>query len=127
MASATVTGTVSRINQNGIGFGVKETWPSREGREATRYWSVWMPEDQPVTVAVGDRVKITGLLGTKVSTRDNRYVDHTVNRATVEVTAEATPHTWGSTDSPVPQETEHTEDPGEPSWVTASIPEDKPF
>jgi hypothetical protein len=34
---------------------------------------------------IGSRVKVNGLLSTKVSERDARYVDHTLNEARVEL------------------------------------------
>lgn len=54
MAKVTVEGVVSRLNHNGVGFGVRESWTNREGAAQNRYWAVWMPNTVPTTVTVGD-------------------------------------------------------------------------
>lgn len=114
MAHVEVTGVVHRINQNGIGFTVKESWTRRDGSgEGARYWSCWMPTPAPVEVIVGEPVKVAGLLGAKVSTRDARYVDYTVNEATVTRT--------GSAPTPAP-EPEYTD-----AWETANVPDGGPW
>ena len=82
MAYTTVEGTVSRINSRGNGFGVKEV-NSYGDKERVTYWSVFPPKDADRTVNEGDRVKISGFLGTRVSERDARFVDHTLNQAKV--------------------------------------------
>lgn len=89
MAFITVEGEVSRINRTGNGFGLKETWKGREGREGVKYWSVF--PDDAANVQVGDRVKVNGGLTTKVGEpkigsdgQERRFVEHTVNRAKVE-------------------------------------------
>ena len=88
MAEVEVRGEVSRLNNSGNGFGLRETWQVR-GESKQRYWSVFPPGDDPRTVNVGDVVTVAGRLGTKVSDRDNRYVDHTVNAHTVTVVTES--------------------------------------
>lgn len=120
MASTTVNGTVNRIFAS-KGFSVKETWSGRDGHSGTRYWSVFVPDGQPVTVAEGDTVKVSGLLGTKVSTRDARYVDHTVSNAVVEVTGDAPARDY----EPAPP----SEDPWatQHQWETTPIPDETPF
>ena len=82
MAYVTVEGIVSRINSRGNGFGLKEVqeW---QGKERVTYWSVFPPKDAERTVVEGDRVKLGGFLGTRVSERDARFVDHTLNQGKV--------------------------------------------
>lgn len=85
MAFVNVEGTVSRLHNSGNGFGLKESWQSRDG-ERSRYWAVF-PKD-PVQVSEGDRVKVSGGLQTKVTEprQDSKvYVDHTVGGAKIEV------------------------------------------
>lgn len=89
MADVTVSGTVSRINQTGNGFGVKEVVTFGE-KTRTTYWSVFPPRNVDRHVQVGDPVTVTGGLGAKVSERDARYVDFTINNA--QVTGQAG---WG--------------------------------
>lgn len=79
MAQATVEGTVTRIHAKGPGFTVLEEWTSR-GSTGKRYWAVFPKQEGPITE--GDRVKVTGMLGTKLS-QDGRFVDHTVGSADV--------------------------------------------
>ena len=88
MAYTTVEGTVSRINSRGNGFGLKEV-NSYGDKERVTYWSVFPPKDAARTVNEGDRVKVSGFLGTRVSERDARFVDHTLNQAKVLETAAA--------------------------------------
>ena len=82
MAYTTVEGTVSRINSRGNGFGVRED-NEYQGKTRTTYWSVFPPKDADRTVSEGDRIKVSGFLGTRVSERDARFVDHTLNQAKV--------------------------------------------
>ena len=82
MAYTTIEGTVSRINSRGTGFGVKETWQEK-GEEKFRYWSVFLPDGVERTVVEGQSVKVSGGLRTRVSERDARFVDHTLNQAQV--------------------------------------------
>ncbi|MDR6907494.1 hypothetical protein J2X63_003202 [Agromyces sp. 3263] len=82
MAYTTVEGTVSRINSRGNGFGLREE-NEYQGKTRTTYWSVFPPKDAARTVSEGDRIKASGFLGTKVSERDARFVDHTLNQAKV--------------------------------------------
>ena len=86
MAYTTIEGTVSRINSRGTGFGVKETWQEK-GEEKFRYWSVFLPDGVERTVVEGQTVKVSGGLRTRVSERDARFVDHTLNQAKVLETA----------------------------------------
>lgn len=95
MAYVTVEGTVSRINSRGNGFGVKEV-NEYNGKERVTFWSVFPPRDADRTVREGDRVKVGGFLGTRVSERDARFVDHTLNNAKV---LEAAAAVSASTDS----------------------------
>ena len=88
MAKVSVEGVVSRLNGVGAGFGVKES-REHQGKTYTTYWSVFPPQGEPRTVNEGDQVKVDGFLRTEVSKRDNRYVDHTVGQARVEVTVPA--------------------------------------
>lgn len=82
MSYVTVEGTVSRINSRGNGFGLKEV-QEYQGKERVTYWSVFPPKDADRTVSEGDRIKVAGFLGTRVSERDARFVDHTLNQAKV--------------------------------------------
>jgi len=82
MATTVVEGTVSRINSRGNGYGVKEV-QSYGDKERVTYWSVFPPKDADRTVNEGDRIKVSGFLGTRVSERDARFVDHTLNQAKV--------------------------------------------
>lgn len=107
MATTVVEGTVSRINSRGNGFGVRED-NEYQGKTRTTYWSVFPPKDADRTVNEGDRVKVSGFLGTRVSERDARFVDHTLNQAKVlEAAAVAAPAAgiesggW-STDTEIP-------------------------
>jgi hypothetical protein len=79
MATASVEGTVTRIYARGTGFTVLEEWTSR-GQTGKRYWAVFPKAEGPITE--GDRVKVSGMLGTKLS-QDGRFVDHTVGSADV--------------------------------------------
>lgn len=88
MAFVNVEGEVSRLHGSGGGFGLKESWTAK-GQERSRFWAVF-PAD-PVTVSVGDRVKVSGGLQTSVTDpktaqdgQERRYVDHVVGRAKVE-------------------------------------------
>lgn len=82
MAYTTVEGTVSRINSRGNGFGLKEV-NSYGDKERVTYWSIFPPKDADRTVTEGQTIKVSGFLGTKVSERDARFVDHTLNQAKV--------------------------------------------
>jgi len=86
MAKVTVEGVVSRVNRTGNGFGVKESATVGD-RQIVTYWSVFPPKDAAVNVAVDQPVKVQGFIRAKVSERDARYVDFTVNHATVEAGA----------------------------------------
>jgi len=88
MAKVNIEGTVSRLNQTGNGFGLKEE-RQHQDKTYTTYWSVFPPQGDARTVNVGDRVKVDGFLRTEVSKRDARYVDHTVGQARVDVTGGA--------------------------------------
>ena len=103
MATVVVEGTVSRINSRGNGWGVKEV-QSYGDKERVTYWSVFPPKDADRTVVEGQRVKVSGFLGTKVSERDARFVDHTLNQAKVLEAAEAAPvavePAWESSEVP---------------------------
>ena len=88
MAVVTVEGTVSRINSRGNGWGLKEV-QSYGDKERVTYWSVFPPKDADRTVVEGQRIKVSGFLGTRVSERDARFVDHTLNQAKVLETAAA--------------------------------------
>ena len=88
MARVTVEGTVSRINSRGNGFGVREV-QSWGDKERVTYWSVFPPKDAERTVVEGQTVKLEGFLGTRVSERDARFVDHTLNQAKVLETSAA--------------------------------------
>ena len=90
MATTVVEGTVSRINSRGNGFGVKEV-QSYGDKERVTYWSVFPPKDADRTVVEGQRVKVSGFLGTRVSERDARFVDHTLNQARVVEAAQVAP------------------------------------
>lgn len=96
---AIVEGTVSRINANGIGFSVKESWRNREGGESHRFVSCFMPDRVPVTVIVGDEVKVTGNLRTAVSKRNAQFVDHTIGNASVEQLSTGPARSWGPDDT----------------------------
>ena len=95
MAYVTVEGTVSRINSRGNGFGLKEV-QEYNGKERVTFWSVFPPKDAERTVSEGDRLKVGGFLGTRVSERDARFVDHTLNQGKVLETRDAAPaESWG--------------------------------
>jgi hypothetical protein len=95
LAKVTVTGVVSRLNKSGNGFGVREVqeW---SGNTRTTYWSVFPPRDAARAVVEGQEVTVSGFLGTKVSEKDGRFVDHTVNQAMVEGSGELEPVSVGS-------------------------------
>ena len=85
MAFVNVQGEVTRLHNSGGGFGLRETW-TVQGKERNRYWAIFTKD--PVQVGVGDRVKVSGGLQTKVTEpkEDGRvFVDHTVGQAQVEV------------------------------------------
>jgi hypothetical protein len=90
MAKVTVEGVVSRVNRTGNGFGVKESATVGD-RQIVTYWSVFPPKDASVNVAVDQSVKVSGFIRAKVSERDPRYVDFTVNHASVEAGAAPAP------------------------------------
>lgn len=118
MSKVIVRGVVSRINKNGVGFGVRESWPNRDGGTSERYWAVWMPHDEPTRVVVGDEVEVTGRLSAKVSTRNPRFVDYHVQNAVVAMLVENGPRTW-TTD-------QVSEEPPENPWPVAEIPDATP-
>lgn len=98
MAKINVEGVVSRVNRTGNGFGVKESQAVGD-KTRTTYWSVFPPRDASVSVVVDQPVKVSGFLGAKVSERDARYVDFTVNHASVDAGAApvaAESDDWGS-------------------------------
>jgi len=95
MARVTVEGTVSRINSRGNGFGVKEV-QSWGDKERVTFWSVFPPKDTERTVVEGQQVRLEGFLGTRVSERDARFVDHTLNQAKVLETSAAPVAVGGS-------------------------------
>lgn len=85
MAFVNVQGEVTRLHNSGGGFSLRESWQTKDG-DRSRYWAVF--PKAPVSVAVGDRVKVSGGLQTKVTEpkEDGRvFVDHTVGQAQVEV------------------------------------------
>ena len=82
MAYTTVEGEVARINSRGNGYAIREE-QTYNGKTRTTYWSVFPPKDAERTVNEGDRIKVGGFLGTRVSERDARFVDHTLNQAKV--------------------------------------------
>lgn len=85
MAFVNVQGEVSRLHNSGGGFSLRESWQTKDG-DRSRYWAVFPRE--AVSVAVGDRVKVSGGLQTKVTEpkEDGRvFVDHAVGQAQVEV------------------------------------------
>ncbi|GAA5198610.1 hypothetical protein [Microbacterium jejuense] len=130
MASATVTGTVASLNSTGTGFRVEETWEGRDGRSSRRFWAVWFPKGTGgMAPPVNAHVKVTGLLGTKVSERDNRYVDHTINDAQVEL-LNGEPAPAADHRAPVQPYVGNPayDTPPEDPWATAPIPESEtPF
>jgi len=96
MAYVTVEGTVSRINSRGNGWGLREA-QEYNGKERVTFWSVFPPKDADRTVQEGQKIKVSGFLGTRVSERDARFVDHTLNQAKVlEAVVAAAPaaDTW---------------------------------
>ncbi|MCJ1709268.1 hypothetical protein [Microbacterium sp. VKM Ac-2923] len=127
MAKVEVQGVVERIHTRGSGFTVRESWTRRDGSgESSRFWSVFLPERTAVRVIAGDRVRVVGALRADVSKRDNRYVDHTVSNAAVEITQENGPRSWGppSDDEP-PAPTDADAPPADPVWDVARIPGDE--
>jgi hypothetical protein len=56
--------TVTRVNSNGYGFGVKEENESG-GKTYTTYWTIWAKEPHGLTV--GDVISVSGFLTAKVS------------------------------------------------------------
>lgn len=89
MAFVIVEGEVTRLHNSGGGFGLKESWDA-QGKQRSRFWAVFPKE--PVSVSVGDRVKVSGGLQTSVtdpkpdqSGQDRYYVDHVAGQAKVEV------------------------------------------
>lgn len=128
MAFANVEGEVSRLNRTGFGFGLKESWTTRDGKQGFRYWAVFPESD--AGVQVGDRVKVSGSLGTKVGDPktgsdgvERRYVDHTVGNARVERSGGAQEAGWqsngdgyGSTPAPAVSE------PSTGGWYSDEAP-----
>lgn len=93
MAFVIVEGEVTRLHNSGGGFGLKESWDA-QGKQRSRFWAVFPKE--PVSVSVGDRVKVSGGLQTSVtdpkpdqSGQDRYYVDHVAGQAKVEVSQAA--------------------------------------
>lgn len=128
MASATVTGTVASLNSTGTGFRVEEAWEGRDGRSSRRFWAVWFAKGTGgMAPPVNARVKVTGLLSTKVSERDNRYVDHTINEAKVEL-LDGEPRN-NEQHPPVNGYDTPPEDPwaNTPGWETVTVPDETPF
>jgi hypothetical protein len=96
MARVEIEGEVASVNGTGSGFRVVESWEGRDGRAGKRYFAVWFPRSATASVpAVGERVKVQGFLSAKVSERDARYVDLTVNEARVERVEYAAPVVTG--------------------------------
>lgn len=74
---------VTRLNNSGTGFGVKEENTSN-GKTYTTYWSIWPKE--PHQFQVGQRLNISGFLSTKVGDPktgtdgvERRYVELSIN------------------------------------------------
>lgn len=116
MARVTVEGLVASVNGTGTGFRVEEGYEI-DGKWYRRFYSCWFPKTATTAVPnTGDRVTVTGTLSAKVSARDRRFVDLTVNNARIDsrVTAE----------TPPPDDT-----PPEDPWAVAPIPDgqDVPF
>jgi hypothetical protein len=82
MARGIVDGTVTKIIRSGGGAMIRETWQNRNGVTKSRNWTAWAPDGKSVPVRVGDLVTVTGRLGVKVSPRDNRYIDTSLQAAT---------------------------------------------
>lgn len=129
MAKVEVQGVVERIHTKGTGFTVRESWARRDGSgESSRFWSCFMPDRAPLRVVVGDRVRVVGGLRTEVSTRNPRYVDHTVGNVAVEITQENGPRSWGppsdsyTHDAPPPPT--DADAPPVDGWNVAPIPGD---
>jgi hypothetical protein len=123
MASTTVQGTVNRVFAS-KGFSLREEWSGRDGGTFKRFWSVFVPDGQPVTVAEGEAVKVTGMLQTEVSKSNPIYVDHKVSNATIERSGNApVPPT---TEHPDPRDDTPPEDPwAERGWPVTPIPNDE--
>lgn len=78
---------VTRVFYNGLGAGLKESFTTRSGEKAARYYSAFFDEEH--SLSKGDRGNFSGLLGTKVSTYEKdgetKYgVDVTLNSARFE-------------------------------------------
>jgi hypothetical protein len=74
---------VTRLNNSGTGFGVKEENTSN-GKTYTTYWSIW-PKDGH-QFQVGQRINVSGFLSTKVGDPktgtdgvERRYVELSIN------------------------------------------------
>lgn len=90
MSFVQVEGVLTRPHNTGLGFSLKETSQSKDGREFTRYWTAFPKAEHAADL--GDKVEVTGFLGAKVSDpktdsdgNERRYVDLTVNQATVKI------------------------------------------
>jgi hypothetical protein len=81
MARGIVDGTVTKIIRSGGGAMIRETWQNRNGITKSRNWTAWAPDGQSVPVRVGDLVTVSGRLSVKVSPRDNRYIDTSLQAA----------------------------------------------
>lgn len=83
MAKVTVEGVVASVNGTGTGFRVEEGYEI-DGKWFRRFYSCWFPKTASVAVPnQGDRVTVRGTLSAKVSTRDARFVDLTVNNTVI--------------------------------------------
>lgn len=123
MAQVTVSGVIERLHQNGRGFSLVESFPTRDGRDMRRYWGVFLPDRTPLETIVGDTVQVVGGLRATVSTRDSRYVDHTVSNATVTVTKQNGERSWGPPPDDEPPAWTSEPPAEDPVWATAPIQE----
>lgn len=123
MAQVSVQGVIERLHQNGRGFSLVESFATRNGREARRYWGVFLGYHTPLEAIVGDTVQVSGGLRATVSTRDSRYVDHTVNDARVTVTQQNGDRSWGPPSDDEPPAWDAAPPPPDPTWATAPVAE----
>jgi hypothetical protein len=127
MARIEVEGTVASVNGTGSGFRIEESWEGRDGRRSRRYWTAWFPRASSTAIPnKGDVVKANGFLSTKVSEKDARYVDHTIQEVRVEFVARASAYEV----PPLADDYLPVDDyPPTDAWAVAPIPndEDTPF
>ena len=94
MAEVTIKGAVDRVFYDNKGFNVVEKFKTKTGEGSQRY-TIWFTA--PQTVAVGDVISVTGLLGNKIAEftgndgNQKQIVELSVNNAVLAGQAIPTP------------------------------------